>query len=98
MAVIIPVLDLSLTDKNFQETSALLVRHLSDIGFVYLSGHGIANNVIESCRKSSRAFFNSTEEEKLKFSFKSIEENNGYNGYIAFESERANPKVNFRIG
>lgn len=62
----IPVIDLvSLRDNiDPQSVAAALHKASAGLGFIYVSGHGIPQSVIDAARTSALSFFKSSDEEK----------------------------------
>lgn len=64
----LPVLDLSRLEAGTAEKEAFLaeLRHTAhDLGFFYLTGHGVDQNLVQQMLTLSRRFFELPEEEKL---------------------------------
>eukprot|EP00003_Mantamonas_plastica_P029736 TRINITY_DN7101_c0_g5_i2.p1 TRINITY_DN7101_c0_g5~~TRINITY_DN7101_c0_g5_i2.p1 ORF type:complete len:379 (+),score=110.58 TRINITY_DN7101_c0_g5_i2:1234-2370(+) len=64
----LPILDLSkgITDEN----AKVLSNAFSDVGFLYLTGHGIPQQVFDDLESSSRAFFKLPESRKSEIDMK----------------------------
>ncbi|HEV2674892.1 MAG TPA: isopenicillin N synthase family oxygenase [Aliidongia sp.] len=78
----LPVLDLSRLDAAPAERAAFLDelrRTARDIGFFYLSGHGITDAEIDAVQQASRAFFALPEPEKLAVQMVHSPHFRGYN-------------------
>lgn len=86
----IPVIDLSpLRDgSDPQSVGDALARASSEVGFLYVSGHGISDSLIEGARAAARAYFAQPEAVKLRAAV-----NRDHRGYIrvgqAFMSDGA---------
>jgi len=78
----LPILDLSRLDAGPTEHAAFLDelrRTARDIGFFYLSGHGVTAAEIEAVQNASRAFFALSEQEKLAVQMVHSPHFRGYN-------------------
>ena len=93
---IVPVLDLSRFDQGGSERRTFLVDLRSaarDVGFFYLSGHGIAVDEIERVFAAAKQFFALPEAEKL-----AIEMVNSphFRGYTRVAGERTRGQADWR--
>lgn len=81
----IPILDVSpLLSGDFSDRKHVaesLRGYLETVGFVYLSGHGVPKESVESVREASRRFFALPEDEKLK-----IRIDRNFRGYLPIAS------------
>lgn len=66
-----------------------LLLALKNVGFIYLSGHKIPQTLIDSFFDQSQAFFDSKEEDKLKYGY--LTDTN--HGYLRLGAERLNVQV-----
>lgn len=76
----IPVIDFSnfLNGTEKEKIAKEIVDAFVNVGFVYLSGHGIPTLDIDRMYNLSREFFNSPMEEKIELQWKTPEANRGY--------------------
>ncbi|WP_432323334.1 isopenicillin N synthase family dioxygenase [Yersinia enterocolitica] len=98
----LPLLDLSLLNGNETERQAFLdvLRHAArDIGFFYLTGHGIDPALLQQIQTLSREFFALPDEEKLAVAMVHSPHFRGYNR-AASELTRGQPdwREQFDIG
>lgn len=81
-AAALPVLDISRLEGSRAERAAFLAdlrRAAREVGFFYLSGHGVPEAVIEQVQAVSKRFFALPEEEKLKVQMIHSPHFRGYN-------------------
>ena len=98
----LPLLDLSLLNGSETDRQAFLadLRHAArDIGFFYLTGHGIDPTLLEQIQTLSRQFFALPDEEKLAVAMVNSPHFRGYNRAAA-ELTRGQPdwREQFDIG
>jgi isopenicillin N synthase-like dioxygenase len=76
----IPVIDFSrfLDGSETVKVAQELVDAFVNVGFVYLSGHGIPKEEIDRTYSLSKDFFNMSMQEKVKLAWKTPEANRGY--------------------
>lgn len=82
----VPVLDLSLLDKDPAEGARQLGEAWQQIGFITISGHGIDPKVITNCRNASRALFALPEAVKRRYH---VTHGGGQRGHTPFGIETA---------
>ena len=92
----LPILDLSRLDAGPEEADAFradLRQVMHEVGFFYLTGHGVPQPLIDEILDISRRFFNLTEEEKL-----SIENVNSpqFRGYTRVGKELTHGDIDWR--
>ncbi|MGG5174101.1 isopenicillin N synthase family dioxygenase [Pseudarthrobacter sp. J1763] len=92
----LPVLDFSRLNAGEQEAAAFreeLREVLHEVGFLYLTGHGIEQELTESILDLSRRFFELSEDQKL-----AIENVNSpqFRGYTRMGGELTDGKTDFR--
>ena len=79
----IPILDVSALygqdQAAIRATAATLRRYLETIGFLYVVGHPIPNDDVESVREASKRFFALPDEEKLK-----VKIDKNFRGFLPF--------------
>ncbi|WP_146136355.1 2-oxoglutarate and iron-dependent oxygenase domain-containing protein, partial [Yersinia pseudotuberculosis] len=98
----LPLLDLSLLSGSDTERQAFLtaLRHAArDVGFFYLTGHGIDTSLLRQIQILSRQFFALSDEEKLSIAMIRSPHFRGYNR-AASEFTRGQPdwREQFDIG
>ncbi len=89
----LPLLDLALLNGSETDRQAFLadLRHAArDIGFFYLTGHGIDPTLLEQIQTLSRQFFALPDEEKLAVAMVNSPHFRGYNRAAA-ELTRGQP-------
>lgn len=89
----LPVLDLSRLEAGAAEKKAFLneLREIAhDLGFFYVTGHGIDQSLIDEVLKQSRRFFSLSEKEKLAIEMVNSPHFRGYNR-IGMERTRGLP-------
>ena len=64
-----------------------LVRHLSTVGFVYLTNHGVDESLIRSTRQSAADFFASETATKSAFAVSKADPDRPF-GYRAIQAEK----------
>jgi isopenicillin N synthase-like dioxygenase len=96
MLTTLPIIDMSELDKSPEQAAAFreklrAVTH--DVGFFYLVGHGVSQDLIDELLAASRAFFNLPDEDKL-----AIENVNSpqFRGYTRVGGELTNGDVDWR--
>ena len=75
----LPVLDLSHAQMDKEAFLEALHRISYDLGFFYVSGHGIDPNLIEQVRNMARRFFSLSEQDKLSIEMVRSPHFRGYN-------------------
>ena len=75
----IPVLDFSLFETDPKTFLDALKPAARDVGFFYLTGHGIAQSLIDDVLSASRRFFSLPEADKLKIEMVNSPHFRGYN-------------------
>ena len=96
MTRIVPIIDLSQFDGDQNTRQAFLSDLRSaarDVGFFYLSGHGIGNDQIESLFQLSRRFFALPLEDKLKIEMINSPQ---FRGYTRVAGERTKGLADWR--
>lgn len=81
-ATALPVLDFSRFDQGESERAAFLDElgaAARDVGFFYLSGHGVPQALIDDVLRASRAFFALPEQHKLEIAMVNSPHFRGYN-------------------
>ena len=77
------IVDLSLPE---QQAAAKLLKACKEVGFFYVSNHGIEQSLLSSAMQQSRAFFSLPEEEKEKL----ITKGDSLRGYTPLFEEVGN--------
>ena len=75
----LPLLDLSRAQTDKEAFLEALRRISYDLGFFYVSGHGIDPNLIEQVRNMARRFFSLSEQDKLNIEMVRSPHFRGYN-------------------
>lgn len=77
----IPVIDLTGINSDGSERDRIVkdIKQASEnIGFFYITNHGISNEVIDNARKAAITFFKQTHDEKMRVSKSRSKHFNGY--------------------
>ncbi len=89
----LPVLDLSLADSDPQRFQAELLDASSNVGFFYLTGHGIADAEFDEVLATARSFFAQPAQVKDEVSqLKSPQ----FRGYTRIGGELTNGQTDWR--
>lgn len=90
----IPVIDLKASvagdAAGMTATAAAIRKACIDLGFFYVTRHGIAKDVVAGVRKQARRFFDLPEETKRKYD---INELRRHRGYVPIGSLSADPTI-----
>ncbi|QHC61440.1 isopenicillin N synthase family oxygenase [Rathayibacter festucae] len=92
----LPILDLSRLDQGEEEAGAFrrdLRETTHDVGFFYLVGHGVPQDLLDDVVAVSRRFFELSEEEKLAIENTASPQ---FRGYTRFGAELTNGYVDYR--
>ena len=92
----LPILDLSRLDQGEEEAAAFrrdLRETTHDVGFFYLVGHGVPQDLLDDVVAVSRRFFELSEEEKLAIENTASPQ---FRGYTRFGAELTNGDVDYR--
>ncbi|NRG40873.1 isopenicillin N synthase family oxygenase [Rathayibacter sp. VKM Ac-2835] len=92
----LPILDLSRLDQGEEEAAAFrrdLRETTHDVGFFYLVGHGVPQDLLDDVVAVSRRFFDLSEEEKLAIENTASPQ---FRGYTRFGAELTNGDVDYR--
>ncbi|GAA5956697.1 hypothetical protein JCM3765_005707 [Sporobolomyces pararoseus] len=88
----LPVIDLSrLSSPDFEDRKALaeeIQRASIDIGFFYISNHGIPQQVIDEAFEQGRQFFDQPTEKKMLVD---LQKSNAFKGYAPLKGENVDP-------
>lgn len=90
----IPIIDISYLSNNYEKNQASIEigKACREIGFFYVTNHGISNSHIQSVFDEAKKFFDSSLENKNKI----LEKNyNFYSGYVPFYGEKTKDKLDF---
>ena len=94
----IPVIDLGLVDSKSAvlegEIKTSIIQALENVGFMYLVGHGIAQQTIDRVVQLARYFFGLPEEVKQELARHAFNEANSnmYKGYHPLDNTPSNKK------
>ena len=87
----IPVIDIAASDPAGMQITAETVRKACiDIGFFYVTHHGVPTHVIENAHRQTERFFDLYEETKLKYDINKIRR---HRGYVPIGSLSADPMI-----
>jgi isopenicillin N synthase-like dioxygenase len=92
----LPILDLSRLDQGEEEAAAFrrdLRETTHDVGFFYLVGHGVPQELLDDVVAVSRRFFDLPEEDKLAIENTASPQ---FRGYTRFGAELTNGDVDYR--
>ncbi|GAA6062790.1 hypothetical protein JCM10212_002159 [Sporobolomyces blumeae] len=88
----LPVIDLSrLTSSAFEERKALAAevqRAAIDVGFFYITNHGIPQSVVDEAFEQGKLFFDQPTEKKMLVD---LQKSNAFKGYAPLKGENVDP-------
>lgn len=97
----IPIIDfgsfINGTDEDRKKISLEIGNACKDIGFFYISNHGISKTLIENVFQQAERFFSQTIEEKMKIYIGSCPYGNN-RGYTPMLEEKLSPKGDLKEG
>ncbi|GAA5846888.1 hypothetical protein JCM3766R1_000829 [Sporobolomyces carnicolor] len=85
----LPVIDLArLSSPNLQDRKALAREASIDVGFFYISNHGIPQKVVDDAFEQGRIFFDQPTDKKMLVD---LQKSNAFKGYAPLKGENVDP-------